>query len=157
MKLSKWHRLRIMFDNALMSIHQPLAWLDMLGGIRAHGRLARFEWKRGPVAYDVEALLRRYHIHSYGRGVWIDIETDGDGNEEEVWRRWFYVNAEQSDWAEYLLLAGSVPLTDVRNRSNVQAWGKGRPVSWDERKGRRGLPRATLIEALADFIVGLTR
>jgi hypothetical protein len=53
MKLSKWHRLRIMLDNALMNVGAPLAWMDMISGIRAHGRLVRFEWKRGPVGYDV--------------------------------------------------------------------------------------------------------
>ena len=155
MKLSKWHRLRIMLDNALMNVGAPLAWLDMINGIRAHGRLVRFEWKRGPVGYDVEALLRRYHIHAYGRGAWIDIEENADGDEEEVWRRWLHVNDQQAKWAEYVLLAASVPLTDVRYRENINAWGKGRPVSWDERKGRRRLPRATAIETIADWMSSL--
>lgn len=156
MKINKWRRMWIVIDNASARVN-PLCWLDLLSGFRQHGALLKMEWEGGPVVYDVEATLRRYHIHPYGRSFHIDIETKANGDEEEVWTRWFWVNMAQAEWAEYLLMSAGVPLTGLLNGNNAKAFGKGRPVSWDERKGRRGLPRATLIEALADFIVGLTR
>ena len=137
-------------ENSLMAIN-VIAWLDFIRGWLRYKRLVRFEWIGNPSGYDVFAVLRRYHIHPVSAGVHIE----RDANDRRQYRKWLWVNAEQSDFAEYVLMAASVPLTAVRNQQNAKAWGKGRPISWDERKGRRGLPRATAIETIADWMSSL--
>lgn len=144
-------------ENALMRI-DLISWIDLLIGFaRHHGRLHRFEWRGNPNGADVENTLRRYHIHGYGRSTMIEVETDTQGKKKRVYRRWFYVNAEQAEWAEYLLSCICVPLEGYLNPNNVNAWGKPLPRSWDQQKGRRGLPRATFVELISDWMAGIWR
>lgn len=93
------------------------AWASLLYGTH------RFTFE-GWLFYDVELLLRKYHIPVYGREI--------VGNEEQA----IQVRRRQAKWAEYILTCAGVPLTcpllDQRNdlpsgvtRKMPKPWTKG--------------------------------
>jgi hypothetical protein len=105
----------------------PINMLDGLWAMIRHGGLHEFSFNRkgdyaGP---EVEKILRRYHIHAYGRGA----------DDDEIW---FSVKQSQAVWAEYILTGASVPLTcellepcHARPHKLPRAWTSGAtPKGW---------------------------
>lgn len=115
----------IAIDNGLMAFS---AGLDLLQGMVRYGRLHRFMWVDAPLGVKVERTLRGYHVHPYGRWVWIELVKDADGQRRRRYRRSIWVNAEQAAWAEYLLMCIQVPVeNELLRASNANAWGKALP------------------------------
>ena len=140
-------------DNALLRVN-IVSWIDLAIGILKHGRLHRFEWLDVP-ALEIYANLRKFRIHPYGPGLHIEERTDDDGKKRRSYRRWFFVNAAQAEFAEYLLLATRVPLEGpLINPNNQRAWGKGLPRrQWEGGKARAAGP----VEVIADWFEALWR
>lgn len=140
-------------DNALMRV-DLISWIDLAIGVVRHGRLHRFEWLDRPAApiYD---NLRKFRIHPYGPGMYIEEFLDDDGKKRRSYRRWFYVNPAQAEFAEYLLLATRVPLEGpLINPNNQRAWGKGLPKrQWEEGKAKAAGP----VEVVLDWLIALWR
>lgn len=141
-------------DNALMKV-DLISWVDLALGFMRHGRLHRFEWLDGPAPLGVYANLRKFRIHPYGPGLHIEERTAEDGNMRRSYRRWFYVNPRQAEFAEYLLLATCVPLEEpLIDPKNQRAWGKGLPKrQWESGKARAAGP----VEVVADWFEALFR
>jgi len=140
-------------DNALMRV-DIISWIDLALGFLKHGRLHRFEWIDGPAPLGIYADLRRLRIHPYGPGLHIEERTDGDGTQRRSYRRWFYVNRKQANFAEYVLMATCVPLEGaLLNPNNAKAWGKGAP----RRAWQDGKATATPVEVIADWFESLCR
>lgn len=141
----------IWLDNSMMALNL-ISWLDLAHGLLRHGRLRRLAWLDEPAGWEVEQVLRRYHIHPYGRAVYKRRRQD-----DVEWRYQVFVSEAQSDFAEYLLCCARVELLEVRNPHNLRAWGKVLPASWDVRRGKRALPVETPVEAFFDWLDSLCR
>ena len=85
-----WAKLSTLFD--------VLMWLDLLSGIKRHGRLHKITYL-GPGA-PIERVLRTYGVPCYGR-----CETFNDDE------RLCYVPRRQAIFAEYLLQRAGISLT----------------------------------------------
>ena len=136
-------------ENALMQIN-PLGWVDFLRGVARHGRLHRFDVLDTPMLRG-ESALRRYGIHCYGRGVSVSLQPDEQGRKRRVYRRWFYVNARQANFAEYILVRHGIYPVDPLNANNWQAAGRGQFRAWD---AKRSLRPTTLNEVISNLFGG---
>lgn len=136
-------------ENALMQINF-FAWFDLLRGVMRHGRLHRFDTIDTPMLHG-ESAMRRYGIHCYGRGVSVALREDEDGRKRRSYRRWFYVNAKQANFAEYVMLRHGVQPVNPLNANNWKAAGRGRFRAWD---AKRSLRPTTLSELLSNLLGG---
>ena len=139
----------VAIENALMRI-DFLSWFDLLRGVMRHGRLHRLDTIDTPMLYG-ESALRRYGIHCYGRGVEVTLREDEDGRKRRSYRRWFYVNAKQANFAEYTLVRHGVQPVNPLNANNWKAAGRGRFRAWD---AKRSLRPTTLSELLSNLLGG---
>jgi len=136
-------------ENALMQINF-FAWFDLLRGVMRHGRLHRFDTIDTPMLQG-ESAMRRYGIHCYGRGVSVTLREDEDGRKRRSYRRWFYVNAKQANFAEYIMLRHGVQPVNPLNANNWKAAGRGRFRAWD---AKRSLRPTTLSELMSNLLGG---
>lgn len=139
----------VAIENALMRI-DPLSWLDFFRGVMRHGRLHRFDTIDTPMLQG-ESAMRRYGIHCYGRGVEVSLQTDREGRKRRSYRRWFYVNRRQANFAEYILVRHGIQPSNPLNAKNWAAAGRGRFRAWD---AKRSLRPSTLNEVISNLLGG---
>lgn len=139
----------VAIENALMRI-DFLSWFDLLRGVMRHGRLHRFETIDTPMLHG-ESALRRYGIHCYGRGVSLSLREDESGRKRCSYRRWFYINAKQANFAEYILVRHGVQPANPLNANNWKAAGRGRFRAWD---AKRSLRPTTINEVISNLFGG---
>lgn len=125
-------------------------WISLAHGIIKHGRLHCFDWRGDPSGVEIERLLRTYDIHAYGRFSYVELVPDpaDPAHKRRELHRYFHVNAQQAEWAEYLLCCKCVPLESVpANPANWNAWGKRLPRPWTP-----DVKTATMTERISDFL-----
>lgn len=128
-----------------------LDWINPLeaafAGLR-HGPLHRFTFESdsGWLFYQVEVLLRKYHIPAYGR------EIVSDGSTGSPPEQGFSVRPAQAVWAEYILTSAGVPLTcPLLDPRNDLPSGATRPLP---RPWTAGSGPTTLIGHIMDAMDG---
>jgi hypothetical protein len=113
----------------------PLGWLDELVDIiafagqmgevprilaaRLQTRLIKLAIYRhaGWSGWEAERYLARYGVHTYGRGF--------DKTQLYLW-----LNDQQVNFGEYLLMRMCAPVATIWNPANLHAWGKGWVPDW---------------------------
>ena len=139
----------VAIENALMRI-DLLSWFDLLRGVARHGRLHRLDTIDTPMLYG-ESALRRYGIHCYGRGVSLSLREDESGRKRFSYRRWFFVNKRQANFAEYILIRHGIQPSNPLNANNWKAAGRGRFRAWD---AKRSLRPTTINEVISNLFGG---